>query len=111
RRAARLMPALALLLLAAGLAIVIVPRQSYAWEEVLYAGLYIMNWVRALGWGDSALLAHTWSLAVEEQFYLLWPPILLLVLRYRAKAAPFVAGGLAIISVACSAALYFSGAT
>src|SRR5688572_24140992 len=78
RRTARLMPALALLLLAASLVILIGPRPFYEWKEIFYAGLYIMNWVRALGLGDSAFLAHTWSLAVEEQFYLLWPPILLL---------------------------------
>ena len=35
--------------------------------------------------GRSPLLQHTWSLAVEAQFYLLWPLILLLVLKYFGK--------------------------
>jgi peptidoglycan/LPS O-acetylase OafA/YrhL len=35
--------------------------------------------------GRPPLLQHTWSLAVEAQFYLLWPLILLLVLKYLGK--------------------------
>ena len=35
--------------------------------------------------GRPPLLQHTWSLAVEAQFYLLWPLILLFVLRYFGK--------------------------
>jgi peptidoglycan/LPS O-acetylase OafA/YrhL len=35
--------------------------------------------------GRPPLLQHTWSLAVEAQFYLLWPLILLVVLRYLGK--------------------------
>ena len=35
--------------------------------------------------GRPPLLQHTWSLAVEAQFYLLWPLILLVVLKYFGK--------------------------
>jgi peptidoglycan/LPS O-acetylase OafA/YrhL len=35
--------------------------------------------------GRPSLLQHTWSLAVEAQFYLVWPLILLLVLRFFGK--------------------------
>jgi len=35
--------------------------------------------------GRPPLLQHTWSLGVEAQFYLIWPLILLLVLRYFGK--------------------------
>ena len=52
----------------------------------------IMNWWLVFNHQDyfeasgrPPLLQHTWSLAVEAQFYLLWPLILLLVLRYLGK--------------------------
>lgn len=44
-------------------------------------------------------LTHTWSLAMEEQFYLLWPLLLLLLLRFRHPAiivAALTASGLAV---------------
>ncbi len=62
-----------------------------------------MNWwlvFRNTDYFDSiarpALLQHTWSLGVEAQFYLMWPLILLLILRYLGKgkipgAALFIA--------------------
>jgi len=49
--------------------------------------------------GRPPLLQHTWSLAVEAQFYLLWPLILLLVLKYFGrKVIPVAALTIAAIS-------------
>ena len=40
--------------------------------------VYVQNWVPGRGTGDP-LLSHLWSLAVEEQFYLVWPALVYLV--------------------------------
>ena len=49
--------------------------------------------------GRPPLLQHTWSLAVESQFYLVWPLILLLVLKqYGKKMIPRAAIAIATIS-------------
>ena len=49
--------------------------------------------------GRPSLLQHTWSLAVEAQFYLIWPLVLLFILRYFGKKnIPFAALAIAIAS-------------
>jgi peptidoglycan/LPS O-acetylase OafA/YrhL len=43
----------------------------HASEQIWY-WLFLENWPHALGYSDGAQLAHFWSLAIEEQFYLVW---------------------------------------
>lgn len=48
---------------------------------------------------SSKPLLHTWSLSVEEQFYLLWPLLIFWLVRKRSHAAPVILAAIALVSL------------
>jgi peptidoglycan/LPS O-acetylase OafA/YrhL len=131
RRARRLLPALFLLLVAIGAYVVLNGRfgppgsaaqidLSGLRGDALATLLYVANWHAIFAhqsyfaqFSAPSPLQHTWSLAIEEQFYLVWPLLLLGLLTWsrrhwrRVGLGVTVAGALG--SAALMAALYHPG--
>ena len=120
RRARRLLPALAVVLVTVTAAVAVIePGQLGALRPALLAAVsYSSNWWQAFqhqsyfaGFGPPPPLRHLWSLAIEEQFYLVWPLILIVTLRTcqrrRLRAAVALAG--AALSAVAMAAIYVPG--
>lgn len=82
RRLRRLMPALLLLLaLYAGVAPFLWPESPHHLRDIIVSALYLSDYSMALFNIPGMALSHTWSLSVEEHYYLVWPFLLLWAVR------------------------------
>lgn len=96
RRAFRLAPAL-LFMLACVVPVGLVVHSPHIAKDALYALFYVGNWAQILG-GYFPALGHTWSLAVEEHFYLVWPFAFIVAMRRGGTRA-----ALTVVAVATAA--------
>lgn len=100
RRALRVLPAMIVLelVLLCGLSWMDPFQQGNALRAFPTSMLFIANWVKAWDVWDFHPLHHTWSLAIEVHFYLLWPLALAFLMRRRTspRGVMMVAGSLAL---------------
>jgi peptidoglycan/LPS O-acetylase OafA/YrhL len=114
RRVRRLLPAAILVVavvIAGSLGLLDRVDQATVGDDAMFSALYSANWHFALAGGDyfapgdvPSPLTHFWSLAVEEQFYLVWPALLLglwaIAARWRRDARPgsVLLGGVLVLA-------------
>lgn len=92
RRALRLWPALLLMLSAYAVFAPDFLADTVVWRDVLLSGFYLSDYSQAF-WRVPENLGHTWSLAVEEHFYLLWPLVIIGCGSMTNRRASLVFGG------------------
>jgi peptidoglycan/LPS O-acetylase OafA/YrhL len=119
-RARRLLPAMAAAALGAlVLAVLLIPGEVASLRGDVAASFgYVTNWYFIVTQksyfetvGRPSLVQHLWSLAVEEQFYLLWPVVFVVAMRRLGRHRLMAAVGVAAVaSASLMTVLHLTGA-
>lgn len=107
RRFARLMPVFYAYVLLGAL-LLMAAHKPIPWPAVGSSLVYVLNYYQAMTGAATHFLSHCWSLAVEEQFYFLWPMTLILLMRLGWRLDTSIAVSVLLIWV-YRAALQLSG--
>jgi peptidoglycan/LPS O-acetylase OafA/YrhL len=102
RRAVRLLPALLVLLAFVVAFEAAIGQLDFALPRAMAALFYVANWVNETT--NLGPLFHTWSLGVEEQFYAVWPLLLIVLMTLSGRRAVFV------VALALAGASFAAGA-
>jgi peptidoglycan/LPS O-acetylase OafA/YrhL len=120
RRARRLLPALFVLLIGLSIYTALFRNEVLGQlrGDVVAALTYTTNWYQIwvgqsyTATGDFSPLRHLWSLAIEEQYYLVWPLVMIGLIRLGRRRLPEMAKWLfvaALVVTALMAILYYPG--
>ncbi len=108
RRALRLLPALFALVIFTAIQTTIFPPpvgRLPVFRHLLGVVFYVENWA-----GGYTTIGHTWSLSIEEQFYIAWPIIffVLLSLRLTPRKIMLILGGMVLLVAAHRAQMFYT---
>ena len=120
KRIRRLLPASLTVLVASAIGVyLLVPQMYWAqfFKEIAASAVYAQNWALAASSIDylaaenvPSPVQHFWSLSVEEQFYLVWPILIGLVVLFAGRLSVRARRTLvfAVLAIVAAASLYFS---
>ena len=119
RRARRLLPALGVMLTVVAIVGLVVgspAERAGVRRDLPWALVYLSNWGQIAGdipyfAAEAPLLRHLWSLAIEEQFYLVWPLAFVVLTRTRLRplAIARLLAVLAVIGMVATVAVQLGG--
>lgn len=117
RRIRRLLPAAFVVLLACfALTLLCLPKAlwSQSFIEIAASAVYVENWVLAANSVDylaaaneASIVQHYWSLSVEEQFYIVWPWLIVLAMILARRVSPSKKIGI-VLGIVAFLSLVFS---